>query len=203
MSKSLFYNNFDNLDSSLLKSMTFTFSYKGEIGYKNGFEVSVKKCELNNYSYFFIINPIGMVNPRAKATEIYYTLINVCNNLNINWGDIKIVLDLLQFIGVEKNHLFEWIFTVRNEEIKDDIKDLSYSSIEFKSIISQYYLEKYSTFTNSSLSNNQKSKIVSYALAENCYDDFSVENIARNFKKNLRNAVREKKTLNDTLSKLI
>jgi hypothetical protein len=192
-----------NNDFALLSTMTFTFNYKGEIGANNGFKLYIKKSEENTSSCYFIITPVGIVSPRTKAREIYPTLVNVAKSLEINWKDIVIVLDLLEINGIEKKHLYKWVFSETKEKIQDEIKEISELSSEWEKVISTYYNEKFSMLMNSALNNKQKVEISAYALAENCYDEFSAENIAKNFKHILKNAVRRKKTLRTTLSKLI
>lgn len=192
-----------NNDQALLSAMTFTFNYMGDIGSDNGFKLYIKRSKENTSLCYFIVSPVGIVSPRAKAREIYHTLVNTAKNLDVNWNDIVIFLDLLEINGVEKKHLYRWIFNEQKENIQDEIKEISELSEERKEIISTYYNEKFSTLTTSALNNKQKAEISAYALAENCHDEFSSENIAKNFKLFLKNAVKRKKTLRTTLNKLL
>lgn len=203
MNLNLFPISHSNHEKSLLSTLSLTFDYQGEIGINNGFKLYIKKCKEENSSYYFIVSPVGIVNPRAKAREIYHTVVNIAENLQISWNDITIFLDLLEFSGIEKKHIFKWVFSEKNKKIQDEIKEISHSSDEWINVLSSYYNEKFSTLTNSSLNNKQKVEISAYALAENCYDEFSAENIVKNFRTILKNAVNRKKTLKSTLSKLL
>lgn len=203
MNLNLFPISHSNHEKSLLSTLSLTFDYQGDIGINNGFKLYIKKCKEENSSYYFIVSPVGIVNPRAKAREIYHTVVNIAENLQISWNDITIFLDLLEFSGIEKKHIFKWVFSEKNKKIQDEIKEISHSSDEWINVLSSYYNEKFSTLTNSSLNNKQKVEISAYALAENCYDEFSAENIVKNFRTILKNAVNRKKTLKSTLSKLL
>ncbi|MCU5596207.1 hypothetical protein [Bacillus wiedmannii] len=193
----------DNNNYALYKNLTFTFSYRGEVGVDNGFKLYIKKSEEDDSSFFFIINPVGIVNPRAKAIEIYLTLVNIAEKLQINWIDIDVILDLLEVNGIEKKHIYEWTFIEKNEKIQDEIREIKDLSAELEKTLSIYYSEKFSPFTNSTLNNKQKAEIAAYALAEKCYDEFSAENIVKNFKMALKKAILQKKTLKTVLSKLL
>lgn len=203
MNLNLFSILHSNHEKSLLSTLSLTFDYKGDIGINNGFKLYIKKCKEVNSSYYFIISPVGIVNPRTKAREIYHTVVNIAENLQISWNDITIFLDLLEFSGIEKQHIFKWVFSEKNNKIQDDIKEISHSSDDWINLLSAYYNEKFSALTNSSLNNKQKVEIAAYALAENCYDEFSAENIAKMFRTILKNAVNSKKTLKSVLSKLL
>lgn len=203
MNLNLFPILHSNHEKSLLSTLSLTFDYKGDIGINNGFKLYIKKCKEVNSSYYFIISPVGIVNPRTKAREIYHTVVNIAENLQISWNDITIFLDLLEFSGIEKKHIFKWVFSEKNNKIQDDIKEISHSSDDWINFLSAYYNEKFSALTNSSLNNKQKVEIAAYALAENCYDEFSAENIAKIFRTILKNAVNSKKTLKSILSKLL
>lgn len=203
MNLNLFPISHSNHEKSLLSTLSLTFDYKGDIGINNGFKLYIKKCKEENSSYYFIVSPVGIVNPRTKAREIYHTVVNIAENLQISWNDITVFLDLLEFSGIEKKHIFKWIFSEKNNKIQDEIKEISHSSDDWINVLSAYYNEKFSALTNSSLNNKQKVEISAYALAENCYDEFSAENIAKIFRTILKNAVNKKKTLKSTLSKLL
>ncbi|MED3962835.1 hypothetical protein [Niallia taxi] len=198
-------NSFSKSDQnqSSLSTMTFTFNYKGDIGLDNGFKLHIKKGEVDTFCYYFIVTPVGIVSPRSKAKEIYFTLLNLADILQINWEDIEIILDLLEIKGVEQKHLYKWIFSGNNEDISDEIIELNEISMDLNNVFSKYYNEMFSTFTNSTLNNKQKVELSAYALAETCYDEFSAENISKNFKMALKNAVKRRKTLKTTLSKLL
>jgi hypothetical protein len=203
MNLNLFPISHSNHEKSLLSTLSLTFDYKGDIGINNGFKLYIKKCKEENSSYYFIVSPVGIVNPRTKAREIYHTVVNIAENLQISWNNITIFLDLLEFSGIEKKHIFKWVFSEKNNKIQDEIKEISHSSDDWINVLSAYYNEKFSALTNSSLNNKQKVEISAYALAENCYDEFSAENIAKIFRTILKNAVNRKKTLKSTLSKLL
>lgn len=189
MNQNIFKNvSNDECENSIFESIILNFWYKGDIGYGNGFKLYVKK-QKHDSTFLFIVNPVGIVNPRSKANEIYGTLVNIANNFHINWEEIKIILDLLEFSGIEKKHLFEWVFKVENENIQDEIKEIKELSIEQEKVIENYYNQRFSTFKNSFLNNKQKVEIAAYAIAENCYDEISAENIVKYFKLSLRNAI--------------
>lgn len=184
-------------------TITYLFNYNGDIGVNNGFKLHVKKGKNEDSPYFFIVAPIGVLSPRSKAREIFFTLDNIANTHHIDLEKAEILLDLVEINGIDKEHLFKWIFTPKNENMHDEIKEIEDVSLEWKEIITTYYKEKYSILWDSSLNNKQKVDIAAYAIAENCYDEFSAENIARNFKTTLKNAVKRKKTLFSVLSKLL
>ncbi|MEZ2658588.1 hypothetical protein [Aneurinibacillus aneurinilyticus] len=194
-----------NNDHSVFNSLTFTFSYQGEIGFDNGFKLFIKKLDNTdtNDQFLFIVYPTGGVNPRAKAAEIYRTMLSIANSMHINWSTARIILDLLEVMGIEKNHLFEWKFNETNGKVHDEIKVIKDLSPGIARTMTMYYNDKFSTLIKSSLNNQQKTEIVAYALAEKCYDDFSAENIAKNFKIYLKKAIQKRKTLQAVLAKFL
>ncbi|MHA2854201.1 hypothetical protein ACXZ7E_09440 [Paenibacillus lautus] len=196
---------FDNTSHfSTLKMVTFTYAYFGELGKEgNGFRVFVKfpPIQSNNSPYLFIVNSIGGINPRSKADEIYNAIINITMQFGINLSNVKVVLDLLGFTGIGKDHLFDWVFKEINGQITEEIVTKRIFTDDDKIFLEEYYENYLSIFTKSSLNNKQKAEIAAYALAEKCYDSYTIENITKNFKYVLSKAVQNKEGIKSAFIK--
>lgn len=78
---------------------------------------------------------------------------------------------------------------------------MQFNSDEDRVLFQNYYHYYLSLFTNSALNNKQKAEIVAYAIAEKCYDAYSVDNILKNFKIILSKAVQNREDLKTALTK--
>lgn len=120
-------NSMFNINDQLstLEMLTLSYRYAGQLGEEgNGFRVFMKFPCLPNYqinNFLLIVTPVGGVNPRSKAVEIYNTILNTAMQFNINPDKIKVVLDLLGLTGIGKDHLFEWRFKEVNGQIEEEI----------------------------------------------------------------------------------
>lgn len=174
-------NNIDFSNYSKLYSTEFNFYYLGENNFENGFKVALLDT---NSLIIAIISPIGRMNPRTKAVEIYRTIDNLLINLNLENKQRRFFLDLLFINGMSKDYLYEWHFQTNNSEIDDNICNIDNNLLdeEVNSVIRNYCNSKLSVFTNSSLNDKQKIEIAAYNIANNNFDEFTLENWMKYFR---------------------
>lgn len=170
-----------NLDIENLNSMEFNFNYDGNDGLSNGFKTFLMNTES---LLFVIVKPIGKINPRNKAREIHTKLINLLSRLGLEDKSRKVWLDYINIYGIEHPYIYEWQFETINAEVLEKIEVVDYtvlSEIE-NYVIEYYYKNQLSMFANSRLNVKQKIEIVAYKLADECYDEFVLENWIRYFR---------------------
>lgn len=188
-------------DKSKLNSMIFNYYYDGNLDKNNGYKVYIS-LEKSNSLVNIIVSPIGRINPRTKAREIYQTIVKLMQFLNIYNKKIRIYLDLLEIIGLNRTHFYRWDFEVNNEKIEDKLVEINRQEFNnlFYETLENYYKQTWNAFTNSNLNNKMKAELAGYALAENCYDEFTAEKITRYFKKYLKHSMKRKETLKNKLT---
>lgn len=174
-----------------LNSMEFNFSYDGSDGLNNGFKISL----INAQSLILVIvKPIGKINPRNKANEVYNKLMTLLKNFNLENRRNKIFLDLLNVIGMNNSYMFEWNFEEINSTIVETISDINQQLLsEAERYAMQDYLNnQLSTFTNSRLNSKQKIEVMTYCLTEDYYDEIMQENWIKYFRMILNKLRRRK-----------
>lgn len=176
---------------SSLNSMVLNFNYFNDTCNAGGFKLFISA---QNELTVFIVSPLGIINPRAKAEEIYYTIVNFASNNGINMGKSKVLLDLLEYTGIESKYIFEWNFAINNGKLSDSLLELDLYNPLISCAIDSYLNSSWSIFVDSTLNSKQKIEILAYALSETCLDDISQEHMVKNFKLSLKKARDKNKT---------
>lgn len=201
------YSDLDKLytndKSGHLNSFTFYYNYNDEQDSESGFKLYVKPDYKG--STIIIVIPVGIINPRQKAEEIYNSILSTMQFVNVNINKCKIYIDLLEITGPDVGHLYEWIFTIDSGKLCDElisIKDICEDNkIELFKSLDDMYSFGWSFLSNSLLNNKQKMQLVAYTLTNKYMDDVSIEHIVSNFKmflkkKNQNRNVLEGNTVN-------
>lgn len=174
-----------------LNSMEFNFSYDGTDGLNNGFKISLIDAES---LILVIVKPIGKINPRNKAKEVYNKLISLLTNFKLENKQRKIFLDLLSIIGMNNSYMFKWNFEEKNSTIVETILDINQQLLSETEhyAINNYFNNQLNTFTNSRLNAKQKIEVMAYCLTEDYCDDIVQENWIKYFRMILNKLRRRK-----------
>lgn len=166
---------------STLSSMEFNFNYAGNDGKKNGFKIFLN---YSNHLVIVVVSPVGRINPRTKALEIYNTIKKLLISLDMTSYPRKIFLDLLAIKGLSNSNIVQWSFSEVNDNVIDEVNIVDNNLLDDQEsiILENYYEGQFTILSNSTLNDKQKIEIIAHHLAPNYYDTFMLDNLMKYFK---------------------
>jgi len=144
--------------------------------------------KLNAEKTFVLISSKGFVNPTQYPQETYRGLKSYLNLYNLDINRLRIFLDLFEYVGNGKNHIYQWESS--NEQYFDKLQlvDLLIDK-DVSNLVNQFYKDKWSAFMNSMLSTKDKVELLSNFFVTELMDDHLKNDVIERFSNMLNKSI--------------
>lgn len=121
----------------------------------------------------------GITNPLDYAEDTYQIIEELIIGQELEISKCSIYVDLMECLGIRSNYLFSWSVDKEKGGFASNIAPVSTHELtEFEvEVLRNYYEDRWSLFTESGLTNEEKAEMVANALADSIYDEKSVEGV--------------------------
>ncbi|MCL4439691.1 MAG: hypothetical protein M1609_03590 [Firmicutes bacterium] len=121
----------------------------------------------------------GSTNPLEYAIDTYKEVEIFVRQQGLEISNCKIYLDLMECLGIRNNYLYRWDVGKGPGGFYSQVKPINLKELfdEEIHVFRSYYEDRWSLFTESMLTNEEKAEIVASALADSIYDENSAEGV--------------------------
>lgn len=143
--------------------------------------------------------PVVLISSRGRSNLLhnYGLFLDRLNGIlakyAISKNECTFYLDLTEYIGLSKPNLFRWSLGKSIASALEPIDVSQLNGDDFK-VIRLYYEDRWSLFTESLLTNDEKMDLIALALANSVFDEYGADDIHSILKYKLLRAVREGET---------
>ncbi|HYE69778.1 MAG TPA: hypothetical protein VEA58_14270, partial [Anaerovoracaceae bacterium] len=112
-------------------------------------------------------------------------------DFNLNIYECAIYIDLMEYYGIFQPFLFEWNFTRVKNQITNKVKQVILNELpsQHKDMLKGYYKSRWSIFSESCMTTDDKLELFTSILRESVYDGTHADHIYHSFKNRLLYAI--------------
>jgi hypothetical protein len=132
----------------------------------------------------------GESNPLHYCDSVYHLLTEFLRDYNIDVDKCRLYLDLTEYLGLIP-HLFKWNMRTKGNKLHSSVEQVTVQDLHDVdvAVLSQYYEDKWSIFTQSLLTNHEKAELLAQNLAGSIFDEHIFEDIQAEIKYKLSKTI--------------
>lgn len=184
--------------STKVRSMTVEISYPNPDTISDSFRVYLCKSTKGKWLSTILLVSRGDANPINYFSDTYSGLAEFLSDEGLDITELTIYVDLMEYYGLNSQFLYRWDIKNITKPIRSQIETVNPSQLSEidKLVLDSYYSNKWSIFTESCLTNEDKVHLLANALANTVYDDYEVESVQSSIGFELDEAVRRGTRIN-------
>lgn len=174
-----------------VRSVTADISY-ADTDTNSDFRVHLAKKNDETWHPIILIVSRGVDNPLDYFSSTYKELTKFVTDFNLDISKCTIYIDLMEYLGIFQAFLFKWeVKMSNNKALTNKVYNIDIFSIpdDHRKVLQNFYKGRWSAFSESCLSSEEKVKLIASILSTSIFDDKSANQLQNDFKYRLFEAL--------------